>query len=159
MNRLKRLKRFGLFAGMAVMLVTAVSCDIGKKPVQREELSMQKDILRVTLFASSVPESYELIDWRGKALQYDRLVFDAEATGKYLPLIWEDRTHGTFGLPAYVGDPRYGQDGAQEAVAGIAAVLSGTLIGLDKSAGPDYVGQLAAYYSEDEMIILNFESP
>lgn len=151
-----RLKRFGLIAGMAVMLVTAVSCDLGgNQPIEREEPPLQKDILRVSLFESAVPDSYKLIDWRAKALQYDRLVFDAEADGAYLPLIWEDRTYGTFGLPAYVGDPRYGRDGEQEAVTNIAAVLSATLAGLDKSAGPDYVDQLAAFFSEEENIILN----
>ena len=150
---MNRLKRFGLIAVAVAVLTASSACDIGADQTKRGRgLTLQKDILRVQLFDSVEPDSYELIDWREKALQFDRLVFDAKADGAFLPLIWEDKTHGTFGLPAYVGDPRYGRDGAQEAVTNIAAVLSGTLLGLNKA---DYVDQLAAFYSEEEKIILN----
>ncbi len=86
----------------------------------------------------SLPLNFELRDWKEVARQYTSFVFDLSAQGEFLPLAWWDRRGINFGLdhlalPAYVGDRRYGQDGTQEAINVIAAVRSGTLVGLDMS--------------------------
>ncbi|MBC7317672.1 hypothetical protein H5T57_00210 [Candidatus Bipolaricaulota bacterium] len=86
----------------------------------------------------SLPPNFELRNWKEVARQYTAFVFDLSAQGELLPLAWWDRRGVNFGLdhlalPAYVGDRRYGQDGAQEAINVIAAVRSGTLVGLDMS--------------------------
>lgn len=85
-----------------------------------------------------LPSVLELRDWRKVAQEYTALVFDWTAQGDFLPLCWWDRRGVNFGLdhlalPAYVGDHRYGRDGAQEAINVIAAVRSATLVGLDMS--------------------------
>lgn len=86
----------------------------------------------------SLPSVLELRDWKEVARQYTSLVFDLSAQGDLLPLCWWDKRGINFGLPhlaipAYVGDYRYGRDGAQEAINVIAAVRSATLVGLDMS--------------------------
>ncbi|MBC7222062.1 hypothetical protein H5T56_03655 [Candidatus Bipolaricaulota bacterium] len=86
----------------------------------------------------SFPPVFELRDWKEVARQYTSFVFDLFAQGELLPLAWWDRRGVNFGLdhlalPAYVGDRRYGQDGTQEAINVIAAIRSGTLVGLDMS--------------------------
>lgn len=86
----------------------------------------------------SFPSVWELPDWKKVAQEYTALVLDWTAQGDFFPLAWWDRRGVNFGLdhlalPAYVGDHRYGQDGAQEAINVIAAVRSATLVGLDMS--------------------------
>ncbi len=86
----------------------------------------------------NLPAVLELRDWKKVAQDYTALVFDWTAQGDLFPLSWWDRRGVNFGLdhlalPAYVGDHRYGRDGAQEAINVIAAVRSATLVGLDMS--------------------------
>lgn len=120
-------------------------------------MTTQKEVARIAQYDNEIPDDYEWFDYRETALAYDSLVFDESLKGPYLPLIWSDKTNDTFGFAAYVGDARSGVDGAQEGVATIASVLSGTLMGVDKSNqnGVDYVEKLHAYFSESEDIVLN----
>lgn len=154
---MKLFKRAINILAMAILLVMAIACD--RTNINNEnDILLNKEIRQVELYPSRIPIDYKLIDFRDKALKFDELVFDKEAEGPFLPLVWEDKTYDTFGIPAYVGDHRMNQDGAQEAVTNIAAVLSATLLGIDKSSTPgdiDYVEQLTAFFSEDEKIILN----
>ncbi|MFO8068793.1 MAG: hypothetical protein R6U02_02255, partial [Alkalibacterium sp.] len=122
---------------------------------QTQDIRFDKEILRVQQYANQIPTDYKLIDWSERAVDFDELVFDGQDNGLFLPLSWKDETYGSFGLPAYVGDGRMHQDGAQEAVTNIAAIISATLNGIDKTEGEDYVAQLSAFYSEEEGIILN----
>ncbi|NIR65460.1 MAG: hypothetical protein GWN00_22285, partial [Aliifodinibius sp.] len=52
---------------------------------------------------------YEMRDWEQVALGYDSLVFDLNATGLHLPVIWINTNtinypnHHSFGLHSYVG--------------------------------------------------------
>ncbi len=139
------------------MVIPVVAC--GRKPLKETEKNMktQKEVARIDRYESRIPQDYAWFDYREKAVKFDSLVFDRSLKGTYLPLMWEDQTNRTFGFAAYVGDGRFGQDGSQEAVAVIAAVLSGTLMGIDKSNqdGVNYVEQLHAFYSETEGIVLN----
>ncbi|MDD4111733.1 MAG: hypothetical protein PHC56_01725 [Herbinix sp.] len=140
-----------------VLVITMTACSKGKSSQINVEAEYQKNIARINRYESNIPSNYKLIDYKDRALKFDELVFDYNSDGMYLPLIWEDSTYSSFGIPAYVGDGRMYQDGAQEAVTGIAAVLSATLLGVDKSnqSGINYIEQLTAFYSEDEEIVLN----
>ena len=117
----------------------------------------QKNIDRVDRYSSVLPKEYEWFDYEERAKAYDRLVYDETLSGVYAPFIWQDETYDTFGLAAYVGDGRVGNDGSEEAVTTVASVLSATLLGIDKSSqdGKNYVAMLHAYFSEEENIILN----
>ena len=114
----------------------------------------QKDIAAVELMPN-LPEPFELIDWREKARAYDRFIFDFDAKGEFLPLVWLDDSHinldrPTFGLPSYVGAPNqaHGITNSQEGVTCLGAVLGATLVGLDKSRQQhDYVDMCEAWFN------------
>jgi len=100
----------------------------------------------------NLPRPFRMRDWRAVAQGYDRLVFDLNAQGRHLPLIWLDDSHiniegPTFGILSYVGDKRQG--GANhEGITGLGAVLSGTLVGIDKSRQEhDWVAMCEAYFN------------
>ena len=103
----------------------------------------------------NLPEPFELINWREKARAYDRFVFDFDARGQFLPLVYLDDSRinidrATFGMPSYVGDPRRGPTGpgAQEGITCMGGVLGATLAGIDKSGRKhDYAGMCEAWFN------------
>jgi len=115
----------------------------------------------------NAPTTYEMRDWRETAVNFDTLAFNPAATGQYLPLVKLDNTPvspqlaQSFGLAAYVGETRtFGETGepVHEAVATLAAVLGGTLVGVDKSAGQhNWVNMSREYYVDrnSQYVILN----
>lgn len=132
------------------------SMDEPSKPVQ-------KHINRIQLMPN-MPEPFAMKDWNQLTKQYDEFVFDFTKQGEYLPVGWWDHTHhnldeDTFGLMSYVGKFSQGEDGSQEAINMMAAVLSATLVGIDKSQqnGQDYVKMLQTFYNKDsgENLLLN----
>lgn len=139
------------------LIVSLTGCSIAKPTPALQEATTQKELSRIERYESAVPKNYSLYDYKSTALKLDQLMFDQTAKGTYLPLLWEDKTYQSFGIPAYVGDQRMHQDGAQEAVTAIAAVLSATQLGVDKSnqENHNYVAMLSAFYSEKEKIVLN----
>jgi hypothetical protein len=102
-----------------------------------------------------MPQPYAMRNWKQVATAYDRLVFDAEATGDFFPLVWRDDTPGgtgkpAFGLPSYLGGRR-GENG-HEAINTATAVLGATLCGIDKSNqnGVNWVEMLECYYGGEQ---------
>ena len=146
---------------LAVLLIAAliVPTACGRNNTEGSTTSMagQKNIDRVSRYSSVLPKDYEWFDYGERAKAFDNLVYNEALTGVYAPFLWTDETYDTFGLAAYVGDGRVGNDGSEEAVTTVASVLSATLMGIDKSSqnGVDYVSRLHAYFSEEENIILN----
>jgi hypothetical protein len=115
----------------------------------------------------NAPATYEMRDWHKTATDFDSLAFDTTATGQYLPLVKIDNTPvssqltQSFGLAAYVGDMRtFGETGelVHEAIASLGAVLGGTLVGVDKSSGPNNWAAMTREYYVDrnsQFIVLN----
>jgi hypothetical protein len=104
-----------------------------------ESPGQQRTIDRIELMPRT-PSPFLIKDWKALAHAYDRLVFDFDARGKYLPVIWWDNSRPnfdrvTFGLPSYVGDPRVTST-SHEAINCMGAVLGGTISGVDKAGGP-----------------------
>jgi len=99
-----------------------------------------------------IPQSLEWTDWKQKAQDYDRFVFDFQARGEFLPLIWWDTSRldqgiRGFGLPSYVGSDSTGSN--HESITTMGAVLGASLVGIDKSKGdPDYVRMCEVYYND-----------
>jgi hypothetical protein len=112
------------------------------------------------------PTPYQLKDWHGTAVNFDKIAFNFEAKGDYLPLIWWDKAHTNinrdgFGLYSYVGDARQGEGANHEGIACIAAVLGASLVGIDKSNqnGHDWVDMLEDYYNSANGLNLVLNSP
>lgn len=113
------------------------------------------------------PTTYEMRDWHKVATDFDALAFDTTAFGQFLPLVKIDTSpvspqlQTAFGLAAYVGETRtFGETGepVHEAVASLAAVLGGTLVGIDKSTGPyNWVSMTREYYinRNGQYLVLN----
>ena len=101
-----------------------------------------------------IPDTYKMLDWRQKALDYDAYVFDWNAVDDARPLIWLDESRPAqigFGLKTTVGDVRQGKahQSSHEAINTMAAVLSGGLMGIDKTSqdGYNYVQMLQKYFA------------
>ncbi len=124
----------------------------------------QRDIAAVELMPN-IPQPFHLIDWREKARAYDRFVFDFQARGEYLPLIWIDNwkinmDRPTFGLQTYVGSLEQGPTirNSQEGINCMGAVLSAELVGINKRSGDhDYVAMCEAWFNTrtDMQLVLN----
>ncbi|NQT39102.1 MAG: hypothetical protein HQ581_16505 [Planctomycetes bacterium] len=122
----------------------------------------QRDIECVTLMPN-IPQPFAMRDWHALAGAYDRFVFDFDAKGQFLPLIWIDdsRVHidrPAFGLPSYVGDPHRKSGPRHESITTMGAVLGATVAGIDKRRGQhDYVLMCEAYYNiaGGERLVLN----
>lgn len=126
-----------------------------------EVLAKQKTIDRIELMPRH-PSPYVMKDWKALAQAYDQFVFNFNAKGEYLPLIWWDNSRlnfdrVTFGLPSYVGDPRSTSTG-HEAITCMGAVLGATVAGIDKARGTQNWVLMAAQYfnrTNGENLVLN----
>jgi hypothetical protein len=110
-----------------------------------------------------MPTPYKMKDWKEIAQKQDVLLFDHNAKGTLLPLIWWDDTKvnfpmRSFGLPAYVGSIRNMSKGNHyESLPTIGAVLGASLVGINKSNydGHDYVTMLRQLYNKPHKLVLN----
>lgn len=134
----------------ASLLLTA--CNSEAKSDAESEISLS----RTYKFPDLDIDKYEYYDYKEHAQAFDDLVF-VKGKASSPELIWTDKTYDTFGIAAYVGDYRHGKDGDEEAITTMAAVLSASLIGIDKANEHEnnYVDQLNSYFSESEKVVLN----
>lgn len=116
-------------------------------------------IERVNLMPD-MPESYQMIDWKQKARDFDRFVFDWNNSSEVGPLIWLDNARRnvdqeTFGLYTAVKDIRRGKDANNgefhESLNSLAAILGAGLVGIDKTDqdGYNYVKMVQNYFNSD----------
>jgi hypothetical protein len=122
------------FRSLTIVLILTMLLSI----TVSESTAQQRTIARIELMPRK-PSPYLMKDWKAQAQEYDRLIFDFNARGKYLPVIWWDNSRPnfdrvTFGLPSYVGDPRVTSTG-HEAINCMGAVLGATIGGIDKAHG------------------------
>ncbi len=117
-------------------------------------------ITRVALMPN-LPEPFNMRDWKQVAHDYDTLFFNLSATGTFLPLTSIGTNHwgaagnrDVFRAPSYIGLPMN-----DEAINLMAAVLSATLVGIDKSnqSGYNWVEMCENWYNIDtnQYIYLN----
>ncbi|MGH9907502.1 MAG: hypothetical protein ACRD8U_18180, partial [Pyrinomonadaceae bacterium] len=124
-------------------------------------VAQQRTIDRIELMPRK-PSPYVMKDWKALTQAYDRLVFDFNAKGEYLPVIWWDNSRlnfdrVTFGLPSYVGDPRTTSTG-HEAITCMGAILGASIAGIDKARGPyNWVLMVEQYFNRKngENLVLN----
>jgi hypothetical protein len=102
---------------------------------------------------TNLPQPYAMRDWKQVTRDYLDLILDFDHHGDFLPLItWLDDSHKMVALPSYVAgahDP--------EAINYLAAVISGSLIGLDMRDfhGHDWVSMSGNFYNTDEGVYVN----
>ena len=131
-----------LFIAAAVFPVLAVEIECTQRHIPRVEQM------------PNIPEPFLMRDWKKVAADYDKLVFDFDRKGEYLPLIWLDETKFNtdmvgFGMPSYVGHPGMTGGSGHEAINCMGAVLGASLVGIDKSSqsGRNYVAMCENYFS------------
>lgn len=104
-------------------------------------------------------------DWAQVARQYDKLVFDFTARGKFLPLIKLDKRHqnypgDSFTLVTYIGSDSIDKEWlGGEAINCMAAVVGASLVGIDKTRqdGNNYVLMSQKWFNSEngENVYLN----
>lgn len=116
---------------------------------------VQKDIALVR-YMPDQPFPYKMKDWKYITRKQDALLFDFNAKGVYLPLIWWDDTQTnfpirSFGLPSYVGSIRNREKkNRYESLPTIGSVLGASLVGINKSSqgGNDFVTMCKQFYNK-----------
>jgi hypothetical protein len=136
-------------SGTVRVLIAAALLSIGI--VQTIRAAEQTPIIRQVQLMPDVPSPCIIRNWKQVAIAQDKLLFNPNATGQYMPLFHLVRDARqkvfTFGLPDYVGDIRQLADGSGNGITDMGAVWGATLVGIDKSSGDyDYVKMCAAYF-------------
>jgi hypothetical protein len=101
----------------------------------------------------NLPQPLEIRDWSQVTRDYIDLVFDFERQGDHLPLVrWLNADRKMVAVPSYVGGPR-----ESEAINYLAAVISGTLVGIDMQTyhGQNWVALGSNFFNSDEGICVN----
>jgi hypothetical protein len=149
----KSIKTLFLFASAPAFF----SCPTGEKTIG--EPIAQKTISRIERMPN-LPQPYAMVDWRKKALLFDRFVFDWNNKSETGPLIWLDDSRRnvdqtTFGLYTAIHDIRQGKDANNgefhESVNSLAAILGAGLVGIDKTRqeGYNYVKMVQNYFNSE----------
>jgi len=102
----------------------------------------------------NMPSPFVMRDWQRVTCGYMDYIFDFEKRGEHLPLMhWQDTNHTMIVLPAYVGN----NDGT-EGINYLAAVVSGSLVGLDMRAfrGHDWVALGTNFFNPKDGIFLDW---
>ncbi len=146
--------RSGRFAWMALGLVVAASPSLGQERPRKAIPLVDRMPAR--------PEPFRIVDWKVRALGFDRLVFDEGRTGPYLPvvrLVPEPRVVAPpgFALPSYLGDDRDHGEG----ICALAALMNGTLMGVDRSreGGRNWVAMGREWFNPDPRVRIVGNNP
>lgn len=163
---LKNMKNKILFVAALTIAAGFSSCtgDLGE-PVA------QTSIPRIEQMPQ-LPSPLKIIDWKQKALDFDSLAFDFNATAPYAPYIWLDSARRnidqvTFGLYTVIGDVRQqpGKNNGEfhEALTSLNALVSAGLLGIDKTNqhGYNFVKMSQNYFNSDNgwNIVMNNTNP
>src|SRR5215218_10009899 len=119
-----------------VLVILLMLCTLGVAAAPTTQLSID----RVDLMPNR-PTPFKLKDFKAIARGTDKLLFDFDQKGQYLPLCWWDDTHVNtsmrgFGFPSFVGRPDETSGMNHESITTMGAVLSATIAGIDKSREP-----------------------
>ena len=139
MKRLSYVPRL-LFYITALAAVSVAAC------LHAAEQTAQSAIPRVARMPN-LPQPFAMRDWSQVTRDYIDLVFDFEQRGDHLPLVrWLDEGHTMVSFPSYVGGPH-----DPEAINYLAAVVSGSLVGLDmrNHRGHDWVTMGTNFFNAD----------
>ncbi len=108
----------------------------------------------------NIPEPYKMMNWKRMAKDFDDFVFDFDSDYPCGPVIWLDHnqrniSQTTFGIYTAIHDIRQGPKNNNgefhESLNSFAAILGGSLIGIDKSNqnGYNFVKMIQNYFNSD----------
>ena len=129
------------FVGVATLFGAATSAETAEPQIRRVE-QMPK-----------LPQPLSIRDWEQVTRDYLDAVFDLDRQGDHLPLVaWLDDERTMVSLPSYIGGPR-----DPEAINFLAAVISGSLVGIDmrEYRGHDWVAMGANFFNAEEGVYVN----
>ena len=141
------------------------SCSQYGNPVQQKAVNRIENM-------PNIPQPYQIIDWKQKALDFDAYVFDFDSKLPAGPAIWLDDSQRnipqqTFGLYTAMKDVRQGPDSNNgefhESLNILTTLLSAGLMGIDKTDenGFNYVKMSQNYFNTDNGwdIVMNNTCP
>ncbi|MEI9806795.1 MAG: hypothetical protein WDO16_02325 [Bacteroidota bacterium] len=157
-------RRKGLFSSDRLLTVFAPSRQkillflsflTGSCFVTAQSPVVQKDIELVKSMPN-IPSPYKMKDWKLITAKQDKLFYDFNAKGTWLPLIWWDDAQvnfptRSFGIPSYVGSRHHELQGSSyESLPVMGSVLGASLIGIDKSKqdGYDFVTMCQQFFNK-----------
>ena len=127
--------------------------------------AVEQNPIRLVEAMPNMPAPYKMKDWKKVAIQQDSLLYDFNAKGTFLPLIWWDDNKvnypiRSFGIPSYVGASRNNdKQSSYESLPVLGSVLGASLIGIDKSNynGIDFVSMCKQFYNtkNGENLVMN----
>ncbi len=176
-----------LAVALLILSGTVGSCSQGQDRLSYYLSSNQKTIQTVDEFPSKL-DNYEQIDWKFIGEETDRVLFDFARNPNYQAVdeetgypigFWNDTQANfperSFGIPSYFG--HYNKDtgegtifpGKSEGITALAAVLSASYMGIDKSNQTftddqgnqytyDFVRMMNAFYNPSKGFVLNSQS-
>ena len=101
----------------------------------------------------NLPQPLVIRDWEQVTRDYLDVLLDFDRQGAHFPLVqWMDDEHSMVAIPSYIGGPR-----ASEAVNYLAAVVSGSLVGIDmrNHHGQDWVALGGNFFNSEEGVYVN----
>src|SRR6188474_1422490 len=127
--------RFVFSAISALFAFSASGISSLAQPAPAPAPTTQLSIDRVDLMPDR-PQPFKYKDFKSIARGLDKLLFDFEQKGQYLPLIWWDDTRYNvdlrgFGFPSYPGRPVQTKGHEHESITTMGALLGATLAGID----------------------------
>jgi hypothetical protein len=145
MSRLAVTLRFLVMAALLATMLGA-GCTDTTDPASRSAIPRVHEM-------PTLPQPFAMRDWSQVTRDYLDLVLDFDQHGDHLPLVkWIDDSQKLISIPAYVGGPP-----EPEAVNYLAAVVSGSLIGLDMRTfrGHDWAALGEQFFNADEGVYVN----
>ncbi|RTY84843.1 hypothetical protein EKL99_02315 [Flavobacterium sp. ZB4P23] len=143
-----------------VIFIALATFQLGYAQKAAEQIS-----IRLVDAMPNMPTPYKMKDWKKVTAQQDSLLYDFNAKGPLLPLIWWDDNKvnvpiRSFGIPSYVGASRnMNKQSSYESLPVIGSVLGASLVGIDKSNynGIDFVSMCRQFYNtkNGENLVMN----
>jgi hypothetical protein len=145
------MKRFSFLQRILPVVAWSVTMGDARYLGAAEDTS-QSTIHRIEQMPN-LPQPFAMRNWSEVTRDYLDLVFDFDQRGEHLPLVsWLGANHTMVSFPSYVGGPK-----DPEAVNYLAAVISGSLVGLDmrNHCGHDWVTMSTNFFNPDEGVYVN----
>lgn len=158
----------------SIVIIGLCGASLLVQACQKQQLGIpveQVNIERIELMPN-MPQPYKMLDWEQKAKDFDAYLFNEQTRVNGNPMLWYDNSRRnidqeTFGLYTAVNDCRQGPSHYNgefhESLNSLAALIGGTLVGVDKTSqnGRNYVQMAQNYFNSENgwNIVMNNTNP